>query len=437
MLKAVLPALLLLPVLVLPQTSWAQEVPVPAVDGPVTGPGAIFPGLREVPPGTTVEAMGYEAKEYFVSGTAAGKPYTTRIVVRSPREARRASGMVVAEAMHGSGNSWMFFMTRIYMMREGHVHVEIAAQKAPTEASIIKANPERYKTLSIPDAGQVNEIIAQVGALLKSPKKPAPLAALDVRKLFLMGTSQSAGVLRAYLPLHATHRLPGGAPIYDGYYPTSTGGEQQVLKVDVPLVQLATQTEVNAALATGHKYRREDGDDPGNQFRLYEVAGMPHNDSRENPTYRPNDPCINPSTTFPVGAMMSVGLNQLIRWVDTGSAPPRAPRVEVSGNQMILDEHGNVKGGVRNTYVDVPTSKLVVPNKGKPGLPAEVRADFYCNIAGYEEPMSANATRALYGDKTGYQRKVEARLKDLTRQGWFLPVYETQVLSDAADVKIP
>ncbi len=433
MLKAACLALLLL----VPVASQAQQVPLPSVTGPITGPGPMYPGLRDVPAGTTVEAMGYEAKEYFVSGTAAGKPYTTRIVVRSPREARRASGVVVAEVMHGSGNSWMFYMTRIYMMSQGHVHVEIAAQKAPTEASIIKANAERYKALSIPEAGQVNEIIAQVGALLKSTPRPGPLAALNLRKLVLMGTSQSSGVLRAYLSLHAANRLPSGGPIYDGYYPTSTAGDQQVLKVDVPLIQMATQTEVNAGLATGNRYRREDGDEPGNQFRLYEMAGMPHNDARENPTYRPNDPCVNPSSTFPVGAMMSVGLDHLIRWVDKGTVPPRAARVEVTGSQMVLDAHGNVKGGVRNTYVDVPTATIIVPNKGKAGLPPEVRADFYCNITGFEEPMSAEALKAAYHDKRRYRRSVEARLKALTKEGWFLPVYQKQVLSDAAAIAFP
>ena len=430
MFKTALLALLL----ALPQASTTQQVSLPTVTGPITEPGAMFPGLRAAPAGTTVEEMDYDAKEYFVSGTAAGKPYTTRMVVRSPKNTRRFTGIVVSEAMHGSGNSWMFYMTRIYMMNQGHIHVEIAAQKAPTEASIIRANPERYKALSIADAAQVNEIIAQVGALIKSNSSTGPLAGFNVRKSVLMGTSQSAGVLRAYLALHATHRLPDGSPIFDGYFPTSTAGDQQIVKVDVPLIQLATQTEVNSGLAGGHKYRRDDGDDKGNQFRLYEMAGMPHNDSRENPTYQPNDPCINPSSKFPVGAMMSVGLNHLIQWVDKGTAPPRAPRVEVAGNQFVLDEHGNVKGGVRNTYVDVPTGKFIVPNKGKPGLPVEVRADFYCNITGYEEPMAADRLRSLYKDKKGYQGRVEARLKDLTRQGWFLPVYEKQVLGDTSAI---
>src|SRR6185437_11564425 len=124
--------------------------------------------------------------EYFVSGTAAGKPYTTRILVRSPKELKKFSGVVVSESMHASGIAWMFFDTRVYMMNAGHAHVEIAAQKAPLENSVVKYNPERYKTLSIVEPAQINEILAQVGVLIKS--KTGPFATMPVRKSLLMGT---------------------------------------------------------------------------------------------------------------------------------------------------------------------------------------------------------------------------------------------------------
>jgi hypothetical protein len=68
--------------------------PVPKVTGPVDGPGAMYPGLRELPRGEDLAAFNYVAKEYFVSGTANGKPYTTRIVVREPSEAKKFKGIV-------------------------------------------------------------------------------------------------------------------------------------------------------------------------------------------------------------------------------------------------------------------------------------------------------------------------------------------------------
>ena len=410
-----------------------QDAPHPTISAPVTGPGVMFPGLQRVPAGTGLADQKYVVKEYFVSGTASGKPYTTRILVRQPEDPGRFSGVVVAEPMHASGNSWMFFFTRIYMMRRGHVSVEIAPQKAGTEATIVASNPERYAAINIPEAGQASEIIAQVGALLKSNGSSSPLVGVRVRRMILMGTSQSAGTLRAYLPAHASWRMPDGTPIFDGFLPTSTAG-MPIPKVDVPLIQIATQTEVNGAAAKGSAYRRPDGDAPGDQFRLYEIAGMPHNDSRESPTYSP-DPCKMPVTKFPVGAMMAMALHHVIEWADKGTLPPRAERIVVENSAILLDAQGNARGGVRSTYVDVPVATYGVPNNAdpKPGT----RDDFYCGIAGYETPLAADRLGALYKDAATYRGKVQQRLGDLTKAGWFLPEYAEQVTGDARNVRIP
>jgi hypothetical protein len=410
-----------------------QTAPLPTVSAPVTGPGAMFPGLQRVPAGTGLADHKYIVTEYFVSGTASGKPYTTRILVRRPDDAKRFSGIVVAEPMHASGNSWMFFFSRIYVMRSGHISVEIAPQKAGTEATIVASNPQRYAAINIPDPEQANEIIAQVGALLKSTSPTSPLAGLPVRRMILMGTSQSAGTLRTYLPAHGTWRMPDGKPIFDGFLPTSTAG-MPIPKVDVPLIQIATQTEVNGGAPKGSVYRRPDGDAPGDQFRLYEIAGMPHNDSRENPTYSP-DPCKMPVTKFPVGSMMAMALHHVIQWVDKGTVPPRAERVVVENGALALDANGNARGGVRNTYVDVPVAKYGVPNNAdpKPGT----RDDFYCGIAGYEIPIPGEQLHALHSDASAYRRKVQQRLTELTKAGWFLPEYASQVTADADGVRIP
>ena len=159
-----------------------QTAPHPTISAPVTGPGAMFPGLQRVPAGTGLADHKYVVAEYFVSGTASGKPYTTRILIRQPDDPSRSSGIVVAEPMHASGNSWMFFFTRIYMMRHGHISVEIAPQKAGTEATIVASNPQRYAAINIPEAGQANEIMAQVGALLKSNGPSSPLAGIRVSR---------------------------------------------------------------------------------------------------------------------------------------------------------------------------------------------------------------------------------------------------------------
>lgn len=410
-----------------------QTAPNPEVSAPVAGPGPMFPGLQRVPAGTGLADQKYIVREYFVSGTASGKPYTTRILVRQPEDPKRFSGIVVAEPMHASGNSWMFFFTRTYVMRHGYISVEIAPQKAATEATIVASNPQRYARINIPDMAQANEIMAQVGALLKGNGPTSPLAGMRVRRMIMMGTSQSSGTLRGYLPAHAAWRMPDGKPIFDGFLATSTAG-MPIPPVDVPLIQIATQTEVNAGAKGGSAYRRADGDAPGDQFRLYEMAGMPHNDSRENPTYDP-DPCKMPVTRFPVGAMMAMGLHHVIEWADKGAVPPRAERIVVENGAIALDANGNARGGVRNTYVDVPVAKYSVPNSAdpKPGT----RDDFYCGIAGIETPLPADRLHALYKDAAAYRNKVQQRLDELTKAGWFLPEYAAQVMGDAEKVRIP
>jgi len=210
----------------------------------------------------------------------------------------------------------------------------------------------------------------------------------------------------------------------------------------VPVILMPTMTEVNAASPRCNPYRRPDGDVLGDQFLIYEVAGMAHNDSRINPTYEP-DPCKYPVSRFPEAAGMSVGLDHLIQWVDKGRIPPRAPYIATDG----LDEYGNVKGGVRNSYVDVPLYRYVAPNEAAatpvPNPSALVQGrgaagpGFFCGIAGYQLPLSKEQLQKLYKNKKDYQTKVEQRVNQLIKEGWFLPVYKDLVIADAAKAVLP
>ena len=412
-------------------------VAIPAYK-PVAGPGAVFPGLQKLPPEEDLDHFKYIVKEYFISGMAAGQPYTTRVLIRRPSDVKKFSGIVVAEPMHSSGNSWMFHFTHTYVMTRGDISMEILVG---TPMLLQQSNMERYKELAL-TGGQTNEIIAQVGALIKKNPKDGPLEGLPLRKMTLMGTSQSAGTVTAYLPASVVYRLVDMKPIYDGFLPTSQGGANQLPKIDVPVILMPTMTEVNAAAAQGNRYRRPDGDAPGDQFRIYEVAGMAYNDSRINPTYEP-DPCKYPVSRFPQAAGMAIGLDHLIQWVDKGKIPGRAPYIATDG----LDANGNVKGGIRNTYVDVPTNRYVAPNAAAdnpiPNPSAMVLgrgaagAGFFCGIAGYQLPLSNEQLHALYKNKKEYQNKVEQRLNELIKEGWFLPVYKDLVMGDAAKAVLP
>jgi hypothetical protein len=411
---------------------------VAAASAEVTGPGRFYETLMELKPGDDLSHFKYVTKEYLVSGQANSQPYKTRIVIRKPADDSRFSGLVLAESMHPSGNPWMFHFTHAYSMTAGHIGLEILTSATQ---GLTEFNRERYKDLSVGN-GQANEIIAQVGALIKSSDRNNPLVGLVVRKMILAGSSASAAVVVNYLPTHMVQRLADLKPIYDGFMPTSNGATLRM--VDVPMIQVPTMRETMTGATV-----RPDGDLPGDQFRVYEFAGMAHIDSRDAAAYYP-DPCKLPISRFPLAAYMSVALNHLWQWLDKGTVPPHADRFYVDfntdkdGSLFALDDAGNVKGGIRNPYVDVPTAKFGVPNSGAeppiknphPFIAArgEAAQNQLCGLANYQIDFDQAQLRKLYKDRKTYQARVQQRYDELMKEGWALPVYRSVVLDDAAKI---
>ncbi len=412
----------------------------------VTGPGPFFETFMDshddakniqVPAKDIYAKYNYEAKEYFVSGnTSSGQPYKTRIVIRKPKDNSKFNGLILAESMHPSGNPWVFHFVQVYAMNAGVIGVEMLTSASE---GLVANNEARYKALTIPN-GAANDIIAQVGALLKSNHKDNPLNGLSLRKMILTGSSASAGVATQYLTnAHMAMRLADMKPIYDGFMPTSANGQMPVL--DVPTILVPTMRETFQGRGT----TQADND----KLRVYEFAGMAHIDSRVAGKYS--------ISRYPMGVMMSVALDKLFTWVDKGVAPPHADRFYVDfnpdnkseldrshGTLLALDEFGNVKGGIRNTYVDVPTKSYHVPNEGAEPPVANANPwianrgaqgiNQLCGLSNYEIALSKDQLKKLYKDSKDYQNKVARRFDELVKQGWALPVYKDMVLAEAARV---
>jgi hypothetical protein len=416
----------------LPDTPTA--VALPTLSAEVSGPGPMFDSSPSLAPGKGLAAFNYEAHEYFVSGTANGEAYTTRLVVRKPADNSKFSGLVLAEAMHGSGAAHMFEFTSIYSMSSGHAAVEILTTPP---AQFVALNEARYRNLKL-NGTQTNEILAQIGALVRS----GTLVGGSVRKMVLGGTSMTAGVLINYLPAHMVYRTPQMQRIYDGFLPMSNGA--MVRDVDVPVIHVPTMHEVS-----GNITNKQDSDEPGKQYRLYEFSGMGHIDTRDSVRLKPN-PCVDPLSTFPVQAYMSVALDHLLKWVDKGTVPPRAERILLDrdqsndGSMMALDQNGNPRGGIRTTYVDVPIAKYVirpaalnpVVANAAPYIAAggQNAANLMCGLSTAQIAIAPAKLKELYKSKQGYVKSVETRLTALEKAGWSLPLYREMILSDAAKV---
>jgi hypothetical protein len=319
-------------------------------------------------------------------------------------------------------------------MSSGHAAVEILTTPP---AQFVALNEARYRDLKLTGA-QTNEILAQIGSLVRSGR----LLGGPVRQMVLAGTSMTAGVLINYLPAHMVYRTPQMQRIYDGFLPMSNGA--MIRDVDVPLIHVPTMHEVN-----GNITNRQDGDEAGKQYRLYEFSGMGHIDTRDSVRMKPN-PCVDPLSTFPVQAYMSVALDHLLKWVDVGMVPPRAERILLDrdqsndGSMMALDEYGNPRGGIRTTYVDVPTAKYVIrPAATTPVIPnasayiatrGQNAANQMCGLSTAQIAFPAAKLKEMYKNKQAYVKAVETRLTALEKAGWSLPLYREMILDDAKSV---
>src|SRR5919108_6230336 len=66
-------------------TVGGRTPPLPEVEGPIAGPGLYLDPLEQNFPLSAAE-LGYVFEEYFVSGTAAGEPYTVRMLLARPAD---------------------------------------------------------------------------------------------------------------------------------------------------------------------------------------------------------------------------------------------------------------------------------------------------------------------------------------------------------------
>lgn len=71
-----------------------------------------------------------------------------------------------------------------------------------------------------------------------------------------------------------------------------------------------------------------------------------------------------------------------------GVAPPRTEPILVRDGALVLDQFGNVQGGLRSSYLDVPVSTWSGTSTGAS----------FCFIAGHEQPFEKSTLQALYPD---------------------------------------
>jgi hypothetical protein len=458
----------------------AMTVPNPTVEGPVTG-GRGVPWISAT--NFDPAEVGYAQEEFFFSGTAraytnvgplgsdgaweaelAGSAsYRSRIVVYRPVDPARFNGSVVIEWLNVSGGidaapDWVSMHTEL--TREGYAWVGVSAQLAGIEGgggfagfNLKAVDPERYASLDHPGDSFSYDIFSQASQAVLRPQGLDPLGGLPTERLIAVGESQSAFRLTTYV--NAIHPL---VRLHDGFLIHSRGGGSAALS-EAPEPEVATPEVV---------YVREDLDEPvltfqtetdlimlgylsdrqpdGRNFRLWEVAGTAHadtytvivgfGDKGDTPvgaellvTSQPVPgiiECATPINSGPQHFVLKAAIAALDAWIRGEGAPPMAPRLEVEGSppSFVLDELGNVRGGIRTPAVDAPIATLS-------GL-GQTGANF-CRLFGTTVPFDAETLAALYPDQAAYVAAVTASADAAVAAGFIRPADAVLIKQAAAE----
>jgi hypothetical protein len=377
----------------------------------------------------------------FTAGTPAD--YRTRVLVRRPADAADFSGTVVVEWLNVSGGAdadpdWV--MTYEEILRRGHAWVGVSAQRIGVEGGPVAVSapggegiageglkgidPERYGSLSHPGDGYAFDIYSQVARALRAG---AGLGDLEPRFVLAIGESQSAIALVTYAngvqPLtrafdgFLVHSRGGtGLPLVGpGEYAdiaASIGGAPVTFRTDLTVPILDVQTEGDVAGVLGSLEARQPDTE---RFRLWEVAGTAHADTRLVGPVAERLDCGAPINDGPAHVVVKAALRALDTWVRTGEAPAEADRLELTEGAapaIARDGDGIALGGVRTPPVDVPVEVL----SGDPGPAASV----ICILLGTTQPLPADRLAALYDSRTDYEERYDAAIDTAVEAGFVL-----------------
>lgn len=395
--------------------------------------------------------------------------YTTRLLVRRPADAGKFNGTVVVEWLNvsaGTDGSPVFSYTHRELLREGYAWVGVSAQKVGIDGMeempafmppLRKADPGRYDSLVHPGDAFSFDMFSQAGRAVRGDGDVA-IPGLKPTHVIAAGESQSAFHMVTYV--NAVDPL---AKVYDGVLIQARGGSSAPLdgirmdrarpeffsnpvriREDVRVPVLTVQSETDVLQLMSGIARQDDTD----MIRLWEIAGAAHADTyllgaaaQDHPGIAPEKlaELVAPSANVmgmqlgkPVNAgpqqhyVMQAAVVQLDRWLRDGTPPPEAARLALSadGKAFELDDNGNVRGGIRTPWVDVPTAVLSGLAQEGPG---------FARLFGSTEPFAADRLKALYpGGKTEYLSRFEAALDSAVSAGVILAGDRDEILALAS-----
>lgn len=399
----------------------------------------------------------YVEEEYFLCGTAqswvpAGEltgdgmwsaeiqdaePYETRILVRRPADAAKFNGTVIVEWADMTNGYELTYSEAQGIYENGFAYVSVTADKEGAD-SLIDWDSERYGDLNIPNAAMAYDIFTQAAQAV-GPQRQAgsidPMGGLDVKRMIAVGASNAGSAVLTY-----ANAVQPVTNTFDGLIIAVCGGEARALggtgtvgtlvrsDLTVPVMVLNSQSE---ALSYA-QYRQSDTD----LFRSWEIAGASHSPDRQSRFLRQktNRDGVTSASERSYGETPANEVNWLYtldaaymrmhEWITDGTAPQSFDPIAIENGSYVLDEYGNVLGGVRLPELAAPTAIYAA----RPELPQ----------SGYTIGFSEEELKALYPDHDAYIAKITEAAETAEKAGVILPyrTAEYESMANAASVPV-
>ncbi|CAH0175300.1 hypothetical protein SRABI76_01385 [Microbacterium oxydans] len=421
--------------------------------------------------GLSLPAHGYEETEHLLTGSAGtwrlGEPgapirvdtgirYRTRILVRRPIDRGRSSGVTHVEPLHphrDAGLSWDALAP--HLLRRGDAWVGVTVYPHVAGLMRERLDPDRYAALAVPGGGTEWDIVSDVLELVRSDA----IGDLRTTRIVLSGWSATGSFCRVFArERFATARggLADAAAIFISSggagaagYPSLTQDERPVDPDDprrtirdagIPVFEILSETESE----THRAQLREDSDEPGDTYRLYQIAGAAHIESWSGA--RSTQARTLAAAGFDGGGIRvreqrsdarsdliaRALMDHLIDAVDDPATAPRAPRFEYSDSPkrpaetLRRDDDDNVIGGIGAPWVQVPLATYA-PH----GTPTDEAEDGHgwtpladrtlaAGLVGTMASLSRDEVLRRYRDEDSYRGRFEQATRDLVECGLLL-----------------
>jgi hypothetical protein len=287
-------------------------------------------------------------------------------------------------------------------------------------------------------------MLGQLASLLRSKNANNGFRGYPVEYIYLTGQSQSGAYLNTYIHYFDSFLADSrGKKFFDGYMNIVGAQIRRRICQDDPIEPLrfyngairptgtpfiSITSEGDVSLFRDHfqadilKNQIINSDLADNKVRHYDIAGTPHTDiccpllpsSEELKKMR----CFIPESAdseavdlndIPTEFYIVGLLEKLHLWAARGIVPPAVEPFKhtADGSELLRDEHGNVLGGLRSPFLDVPIASYT----GNTPRDSE-------GISGTITYFSVKKMKRLYGSFDAYLEKFTRYAYGQIEEGW-------------------